>query len=781
MYNMHIKIGGIDFMKRLINYQKVYYLNYFISSQAHFLWILEGKCELTINNKVFSIKDDTLLFIPSYISYKIEADELTTFISIPLEKDDTSYTNVYIGLESEYKSQLVSQLLTTDDNISSINDLMYTLDKTAKYEYSYFIVNLKISPRIYSVIKELSLSYMNRLYISDLASKLYINQSYLSTLFKKEIKCTISSYLQAIRIESTLDDLINTNKSLSTICSENGIADMRTLNLLFKTHFGISPSEFRKKIDEQYTNILLSHTQELFNKYYQEHNSNGNTIINLDLSLKYNPNTHRKVIDAFNCFALGKASDLLLSSIQNQVHIAKSELNFKYCTFHNLFGDEMNVISGEPSKGYQITLNNIFEVLDFLISEDIIPIVEIGYFPKQIASRYHSPFTGYTLNTGGIIDFNLWEQLVTEVFTRLNNRYSNINQWYFSFFSAVDFRSFWPNSYADLRKLYQMTYTIAKSINPQIKVGGFGFANITDDSLNIEKIIQEIISPTHQLDFISLHSYPYSVENSQSIVQTQKLVDVKMNYKADRLVRDVKKLQLLCNKFDIPEGIINEWNSIISRNDPLNDEIYKSASIVKNFILLNRKSTYCKSICYWVLSDCFNEHGLNKDEFHGGIGLLSYHGIKKPVYYSFVLLNKIEGYILDITTDYLITQHDEKIQLLVHNCNKSNSGSYDNKNLHKDLFCKVPRIDVCFSAVDSKDKFMVNFYKVDINTSAKNWAQKIDANTYINKEQTEYLNEKAKLQTHSEILEVEQLKNLNIWIEENEVMLLEVIKLKKIE
>lgn len=757
-------------MHRTINYNKVYHHAFYIESRAHFIWILDGNCSFTVNSETFKVTSDSLLFIPAFVFYKIESSQLLTFISIPYESSHDNYAHIYIQLSANYKSHLVYYLVSneTEKQLSTklIEDLKYNDD----YKYSYFIANSKVEKRIFEVIKQLNYRYKERINISELAQSLFISSTYLATLFKKSTDTSISFYLQTLRFESTVDEILNTNKQLSSIAVDNGLADVRTLNTLFKLFFCVSPSDFRKSYYHDNNSLLISRTQEVFNSYYLEQNSSKKLTIELDLDLQVNYNIQQNIKNPFNCFAIGKASDLLLNTIQQQIHIANRELNFKYCTFHNVFGDDMNIITGD-NNNYKIVLNSIIEILDFLISENITPIVELGYFPKQIASKKQGPFTGYILNTGGQINFKLWENLITEFFYHINNRYSNLENWYFSFFSAVDFKSFWPNSYSDLYKLYKITYDIAKEENPNIQIGGMGFTNITEGTLLIEEIIDNLYASNTKLDFISIHSYPYSVENNESYVQTKKLIDVKMNYKADRLVRDVEKLNSICEMYNIPTGIINEWNSVISRIDPLNDEIYKAASIIKNYILLNKSKKCCTSICYWVLSDYFTEHGLNKNEFHGGIGLLSYHGIKKPAYYAFQLINRVHGNIVKITNEYVITYTDNQLQLLVHNCNKTVGA--ENKILYKDISQFISQIDIKLITKHTDFNFFVTFYKIDINSSAKFWAQKTNTNAYITRESLTYLSEKAKIQEHSEILNSDQFKNLNICVEENEVILIE--------
>jgi xylan 1,4-beta-xylosidase len=44
---------------------------------------------------------------------------------------------------------------------------------------------------------------------------------------------------------------------------------------------------------------------------------------------------------------------------------------------------------------------------------------------------------------------------------------------------------------------------------------------------------------------------------------------------------------------------------------------------------------------YWVFTDIFEENGPPMTPFHGGFGLLTVQGIKKPAYFAFQFLNRL--------------------------------------------------------------------------------------------------------------------------------------------
>lgn len=73
------------------------------------------------------------------------------------------------------------------------------------------------------------------------------------------------------------------------------------------------------------------------------------------------------------------------------------------------------------------------------------------------------------------------------------------------------------------------------------------------------------------------------------------------------------------------------------------------------------------SFGYWVLTDMIEETLPSKEQFHGGLGLYTYSGIKKPHYYTFRFLNKLGNRLIAKGNGYFITKSHRKIQIIAYN------------------------------------------------------------------------------------------------------------------
>lgn len=84
----------------------------------------------------------------------------------------------------------------------------------------------------------------NDLNITDLAGALFINQTYLRAMFKKEMHMTINDYITRYRLEKAKEYLTEGFYRLSDIAEMVGYSDSSYFSKSFKKHYGISPSQY---------------------------------------------------------------------------------------------------------------------------------------------------------------------------------------------------------------------------------------------------------------------------------------------------------------------------------------------------------------------------------------------------------------------------------------------------------------------------------------------------------------------------------------------------------
>lgn len=100
----------------------------------------------------------------------------------------------------------------------------------------------------YNQILQFLYEYHTSISLSDLAEHFNRSKSHISHLFKKENGMTIRAYCNKLRLEDAKKLLLKTDIPVTEIALNVGFNDTSYFIYLFKEKFGISPLQYRKKI-----------------------------------------------------------------------------------------------------------------------------------------------------------------------------------------------------------------------------------------------------------------------------------------------------------------------------------------------------------------------------------------------------------------------------------------------------------------------------------------------------------------------------------------------------
>lgn len=89
-------------------------------------------------------------------------------------------------------------------------------------------------------------NYMKPISLKEVSSIVGFNDSYFSTLFKKESGKNFLEYLSEVRMNKAKEMLKETNLSVADICEKVGYSDLKHFTKCFKKYTGLKPNEFRK-------------------------------------------------------------------------------------------------------------------------------------------------------------------------------------------------------------------------------------------------------------------------------------------------------------------------------------------------------------------------------------------------------------------------------------------------------------------------------------------------------------------------------------------------------
>lgn len=118
-------------------------------------------------------------------------------------------------------------------------------------KYSLLVKNYSrtgYSAIVHQCLDYIDLHFMDNLSLSLLSTMCSVSETYLSTLFKKEVGITLTNYIQNIRIRKALLLLNSTNLPIQEIAVQCGFLDANYFSKIFKKSNGLSPREYREKI-----------------------------------------------------------------------------------------------------------------------------------------------------------------------------------------------------------------------------------------------------------------------------------------------------------------------------------------------------------------------------------------------------------------------------------------------------------------------------------------------------------------------------------------------------
>jgi YesN/AraC family two-component response regulator len=88
-------------------------------------------------------------------------------------------------------------------------------------------------------------NYYKDISLNSLAEMVYLNTSYLSTIFKAETGCGINKYIKNVRMEKAREMLLTTNMKIADIGVSVGFRNDSYFVKSFRDHFGKTPEKMR--------------------------------------------------------------------------------------------------------------------------------------------------------------------------------------------------------------------------------------------------------------------------------------------------------------------------------------------------------------------------------------------------------------------------------------------------------------------------------------------------------------------------------------------------------
>jgi xylan 1,4-beta-xylosidase len=621
--------------------------------------------------RAMSVHVDSIRF--SNIIEGPEAEEIRKFLILIMDENQSEREDRFAVVHG-YCGVIIALLLRHFSvNVSSA---LEEKEKSTDYNRNY--------DRLRKILNFVNEHYAESPSLNEIAEIVYVSPYYLSHFFTQAMGMTYSQYLNYVKVSMAKQSISTTDDTITDILSRSGFSKAKTFNRVFKEIVGCSPSDYRKFVHGGSEISLPSFEKTHLGSYvnyqspiaiphtlYRVHNgeerktdadSSGGTgnfdFRNINVSVKESMGK----LDGYFRKLIGtaRASDFLRMEVQEHFRAVIKEIGFEYVRFHGIFDDVMCVVLDDG----RFNWTYIDDVFDFLLEINLKPFIEFSFMPPPFASGDATMFY-YRANVTPPREMEKWGELISAFMTHIVSRYTldQVKTWYFEVWNEPNLSVYWSGGFEDYMRLYRITVERIKAVSRDFKVGGPALSSFRDADAEsfLRAFLQTCADEELPLDFVSGHPYPVTYYDKDG--KRREVFRSPDSTKND-MIWFLDIVHTYINR-EI-EFHFDEWNSSPRERDLVHDTAFMAVFILHNY---HNCRNIANSLCYWVLSDRFEEHGLDPDEFHGGFGLLSITGFKKPQYHAFHALFALGDELLSRGDDYIAARSSKtgEIQVLCWN------------------------------------------------------------------------------------------------------------------
>lgn len=343
---------------------------------------------------------------------------------------------------------------------------------------------------------------------------------------------------------------------------------------------------------------------------------------------------------------------------------AVRECGFRNLRQHGMFHDDMFVWH---AKDGPFNFQYLFSNYDYYLSLGLRPFVELSFMPVWMAANDNRVFS-VKCAACPPKDPADWRKLVTATVKALVARYGldEVLSWHFEVWNEPDI-AFWKGTQAEYFEFYRHSVESVKSVDAGLRVGGPATANFRPDAHGVYQAtwVEEFMDfcARHHLpaDFISTHPYPTDFPIDDATQKHRRVVRG-----PDATYEDLRRLRRLVDASPFAGTPIHcdEWGSSPSCRDSCHDHPFSASFLTANIL---RCVGLVDSLARWVFCDVSEESPPGPAEFHGGWGLLTAHGIRKPGFHAYAFLNRLGETLLHNGDGCAVFRGQRGWQALFHN------------------------------------------------------------------------------------------------------------------
>lgn len=677
------------------------------------LLVLSGSVQIAVGGNLYTLNEDDMILVNSNEPHELRAENcILAAIQVKLSLFDDKLVhsaNLFFDCNSLTQpndrgilriKRLIAQFVK---NYASNDEGRLFRAKSLSYALiSELLAGFKVErsdaeqsqtryhyERITRIVDYINGHYSENITLQTLSDHEHLSIPYLSKFFVRMMGVNFTAYLNQLRLTHAVNDLVFTSQTIEMVAERNGFSNTHAFVQLFKKKYGMLPSQYRRQEHPEdspqaahasFNDYTILDTHQYLNHFAaylrdeaapeDEEPSAPVLASHYTISAGRPGKPLRHTWRGFT--AVGSAKELLFKDVQDMLTCLQRDVGFEYIKFHGILSDDMRVLSIGKDGRAHYSFVYVDKVLDFLLSIGLKPLIQLSFMPEALAADPgHRIFDSKMLNSPPRRTED-WCSLVQALVRHLLARYgaARVRTWLFTIWNEPDTPQNmfgFPTDEAFF-EFYLATFRAIREIDPALRIGS---PSTYFDPMETGQWLRRFTAWCKGHDclpgFVLVHYYGTNLTHATVVERGQELPTERLQLTTDENMPK-KSFDMILSyvRSAYPKGTkvyLTEWNFTPSHRDPLGDTCFRSCYLVKTIL---ENFDRMDSMGYWLLTDLFEEHQVPMEVFHGGLGLFTYNGIKKPAYYAFYLLSKLGGELVDSGDGYFLTRSGNAYQLMLY-------------------------------------------------------------------------------------------------------------------
>lgn len=235
---------------------------------------------------------------------------------------------------------------------------------------------------------------------------------------------------------------------------------------------------------------------------------------------------------------------------------------------------------------------------------------------------------------------------------------SFVSSWNFIFYEPMETAA----SSSELERVYLKLHETLKSLVPNINVGLFIPFSFKGNRTG--KSHQWILERDVPMDFIGYEA------NQNEAIDYEELGEERFALVADYLKEKTARFKDLLRKYEKEKPLhLIGWNTLTGNTRFTNGNFFRGALVFKHALEFRNEF---ESISFWINTEQHEKNGKNRDIRLEGMELFHYYNGKRPAYFAMQFLNRLQGEIVAVGQEYVMTKNERGYQLVLTNYNNVN-------------------------------------------------------------------------------------------------------------